>query len=123
VVFAGPETDHDGLRIFSEKRKDEPLEAHRSSRQLAYARSAMAVQLKRSSTERRAQLLTRWRRAGSAMRSHKAPAKSSSVERISTSHPSCRPSPAQPAGVETTALPHAIASITLILVPADTSRG
>ena len=43
--------------------------------------------------------------------------------RIRASRPSSRPRPAHPTGVVTTARPQAIASITLILVPAETSSG
>src|SRR5438552_1227239 len=56
-------------------------------------------------------------------RSRIAAANSAGVLRINASRPSSSPSPAQPIGVVTTARAQAIASITLILVPADTSRG
>ena len=83
----------------------------------------MAAQLKRDSTVCRACSAILARKAESASKVQTVSAKSAPPLRINRSRSSVRSRPAQPVGVQTIALPHAIASMTLMFVPAETCNG
>jgi len=83
----------------------------------------MDAQENRASIVRRADAPMRDRSGAFSRVSHTAPANCSQSSRMKMLAPSSRPSPAHPTGVVTTLLPQAIASRTLMFVPAETSKG